>query len=165
MALALTACGQETWETSTEAQLLVPEDVEIQWDETFNGSNDGLAALVPVDIMVYEPGTGEPLVGWAVRVLSDDTDVAILGLDDVEVVSTEGCKDCVITWDAHRDRYFEVLGDSTDGMTLLTDEDGLVRVVVQVDAFPVNPRESDYVSVGVSVGAGAHEESFYLVPR
>ena len=55
--LLLGACVEEDADV---VRVLVPEDVDLHWDASFNGEDDGIAAVVPVDVMVYVDETGEP---------------------------------------------------------------------------------------------------------
>lgn len=147
------------------AALLVPEDVELHWDDSYNAVEDDLGALVPVDVMVYDPNTGEPLEsevfqlrGAGVRFVTADEDV---------LFDPNPCgPPCV--WDAYRDQYVEVdvrMGrDSAESSVILsTDELGLGRVHVFVDAFP---EEGDgFSAIPVHVSLGGVVDTFFIIPR
>ncbi|MBT3219942.1 MAG: hypothetical protein HN348_12705 [Proteobacteria bacterium] len=159
----LVACGDETIpEGST--QLLVPDDIDLHWDPSFNGIDDGLGALIPVDLMVYEGGTGEP-VGFVELYVETIHDTVVFP-DAVEQVVPEVCTHCPFTWDAYRDQYFTFLPEDDEPnnvMVTTTDADGLARVYVFVDAFPAD--DGDFSPVSVTVSVGLDEDSFYLLPQ
>lgn len=143
-AAALIGCSEEG-RTSVGAQLLVPDSVEVRWDDRLNQSADGLGILVPVDLMVYEGATGEPLDFVRLDV-NTSADAVVLDLDDVEPLASD-CVDCV--WDSGRDRYV-VLPDPNDAQQpLLTDADGLARIYVWIDAFPTAQNELLPIEVDV----------------
>ena len=115
-------------------ELLVPDEVAVEWDAQFDEA-EGVGALLPVDLMVYDANTGEPLGNMDLTVEAlQDADHLILLADD-EVVNVEpGCIDCY--WDAGRDRYvgFEDPGDSL--LEVQTDPEGLARVYLWLEALP-----------------------------
>jgi hypothetical protein len=41
--------------------VLLPQDVEIAWDAAFEATGDARVAVVPLDVMVYEAATGDPV--------------------------------------------------------------------------------------------------------
>jgi hypothetical protein len=97
---ALSACASQ----GVAPALLVPDSVLLRWDAAWDGDDDGLAALVPVDVMAYDAATGAPLADVLVSLTPGDgafaddwTDVAVLRADGVRWRS------------GHRD------GDSRDG--------------------------------------------------
>ena len=113
-------------------ELLVPGTLEFPWDEAYNATDDGLSAVLPLDVLVYDVVTGEPLPGAAVELSADR--VAFVLADDV-LPGEAGCTEC--TWDAYRDEYVEVV-PSHDGAPWVAHADatGLVRVYAVVDAVP-----------------------------
>ena len=124
-ALMMVACVDDGF-TGDEAQLLVPDHIAVQWDDSFNGEADGLGALIPVDLMVYEGGSGEPLGQVDLRL---DTDIDVINDGAIDVLASD-CLDCV--WDSGRDRYVD-WGATTSSVQ--TDDDGLARVYLWIDAF------------------------------
>jgi hypothetical protein len=66
--LALAACGTDPG----EPELLLPQEVHVAWEGAYNGVDDGLGVLVPVDVMAYDGATGEPLADVPVEVYTDD---------------------------------------------------------------------------------------------
>lgn len=112
------------------ARLLLPDAVRVTWDDAFNGVDDGLGTLVPVDLMVYDGATGEPLELVDIRFAALAPAAEILAPSDIDLASG-ACRTCV--WDAGRDRY---LGWRVGTSSAQTDDDGLARVYVWVDAFP-----------------------------
>lgn len=132
-ALALTVACSEDGRTAEGAQVLVPDAIDVAWDDRLNDEADGLGLLVPVDVMVYEGSTGEPLELVRLRV---DAGAGSVLVDSEDVGSyASDCLDCV--WDAGRDRYL-LLPDATEPPALLTDSDGMVRIYVWIDAFPTD---------------------------
>lgn len=129
----LAGCSEEG-RTSVGAQLLVPDHVEVRWDDRLNLGSDGLGILVPVDLMVYEGATGEPLDMVRLDV-NAGPEAIVLDLDDVEPLASD-CVDCV--WDSGRDRYVVLPDADAQQRPLLTDADGLARIYVWIDAFPTS---------------------------
>jgi hypothetical protein len=121
---------------------LVPEDVSLYWDSAFDDVNDGRVALVPVDVMVYEGTTGEPLSGIELQFSSTVTGSAVLLPHDVEPLDGDPATevddgDGSLVWDAWRDRYFDLaFAEPQERMEVRTDDAGLARVYAMVDAFP-----------------------------
>lgn len=146
-----------------EAELLVPDDVALHWDDAFNGADDARVALIPVDLMVYTRESGEPVGDVELVVEPAFEGVEVLPFDDVVPVDADRCDHCV--WDAWRDRYVELLdGERWSVEPLRTDENGLARAYVLVDAFP--PTDAgDFDAVPVTVSMGMTEADFHLVPQ
>lgn len=150
-----------------EAELLVPDDLAMPWDRSFNGEADDRVALVPVDLMVYHPESGEPVVGVALEVEPTQPHVEVLPFDEIVTVDAEDCADGPCVWDAWRDRYVDILpnAESASPDWLATDENGLVRAYLLVDAFPEAGTAADFESVSVLVSMGMTDASFQLVPQ
>jgi hypothetical protein len=162
--IALGACVEVEVESM---QVLVPEDLELHWDASFNGEDDGIAAVVPVDVMVYEAASGEPLEAIQLVLYAEEPYAVALAVDEVVAVEAEGCFDCELTWDAWRDRYVEVANGALDmgdeGLALETDLDGLARAYIHVDAFPLS--EDGVEPIVVRVAMGTTDDAFLLTPR
>lgn len=156
MLLTLVACARD------EAQVLVPEDVEIAWDASYNGYDDGIGAVVPVDIMVYEAATGEPVDFVDLEVRAADEGV-LLFLPEA-LVPCELEDDRELLWDVRQDMAYELVEADEGPVALRTDSDGLARVGVLVDAFPLT-EVGDFDAVTVSISTELGDESFSLVPR
>jgi hypothetical protein len=90
---------------SSGPRLLAPEEVSFAWDEAWDEADDGLLALVPLDVMVYDGATGEPRADaeLALRVSGG----ALLPVEAVEA-GEDGCADCV--WDAWSDLPVRLFG-------------------------------------------------------
>jgi hypothetical protein len=163
LALSATACALDDGEAFGDT-LLVPVDVELHWDAAFNATDDGLGAVVPVDLMVYDGTTGEPRDGIALDVLPP-ADAAILFEGDLQRVAPEDCLDCTLFWDAWRDHYYavEVDPDFAGSARVTTGAEGLARVYVLVDAFPA--ADDGFAPAAVRVDAEAASARFQLVPR
>jgi hypothetical protein len=165
--LALAACG----EAGGEAELLLPEEVSVGWDRAYNGQDDGLGALVPVDVMVYEGATGDPLPDVQLAVWTDSVTAWPVPVGEVWLLAAgEVDRDMpgrVQAWDATRDQF--VAFEPVEGIELRTDEGGVARLYVYVDAFPVSSSEGgealDFEPIRVLVSMGSSDELFWLTPR
>jgi hypothetical protein len=148
------ACNVE--EPDAGGSVWVPEDIEIHWDDSFNAMDDGLVAVVPVDVMVYERSTGEPRAGALVEVRASDAAVLLDG--DLTRAPADACADnppdCTLWWDAVRDQYYQ-LADSADpslnALLVRTDAQGIARVVLVVDSLVAEG--SGFAPAVVQVGA------------
>lgn len=156
--IALAACAELD---PLEAELLVPNDLALHWDRSFNGEADDRVALVPLDLMVYGAVSGEPVAGVALQVEPGFDAVELLVVDQVVPMDAEDCGPCA--WDAWRDRYVELVEADGASEALFTDEDGLARAFLLVDAFPEG--ELGFESVPVSVVSATGEATFHLVPQ
>lgn len=168
--------------------LLVPDDVEVRWSRAFDPTNDGIAALVPVDFMVYDAQSGEPMgdVPLVVRAEDDAALVATPGEIDLAPVTPPGdlageCLDCApLWWDAWRDQYFAFAEGAEPSAVLAIDTDptGLARAYVFVDTFTAAQGGAvggapGPVLMTVSIGSPSAarapsepiEETFLLLPR
>lgn len=189
-------CAEEV----AEPELLLPTAVSVEWDAAWNGADDGLGALVPVDVMVYDGATGEPIEGVEVLVSAADEGVLPVPVEGVLVVDDETDTDAL--WDASRDQYVAfdtdlvplVSASDPDGdyepsdrealeyldeLLLETDDGGIARLYLYVDAFPRSDGEFDssrrrsaaleFVDMPVVVAMSARgvvaERTFHLVPR
>jgi hypothetical protein len=164
----------------TEPDLLLPTELSVEWDAAWNGSDDGLGALVPVDVMVYDGATGESIEGVEVLISTGDPGVIPVPVEGVLVIDDE--TDPLALWDASRDQYVafdtelvplaadDELGDAfADELLLETDEGGIARLYLYVDAFPSDFFSDDGfadlpILVEMIAPAGA-ERSFRLIPR
>jgi hypothetical protein len=172
LALALAACAPESEDRSG---LLLPDAVEIRWEGEYNGVDDGLGALVPVDVMAYDGLTGEPRPDVLVHVWTDDDAAAPIAVDAVTVLtdlpeSLPDAAPAAETWDAAHDRFVVLHTEGTgDGssrpadLDLRTDADGIARLYLFVDAFPTVDRA--FGPIRVMVAAGDADELFWLEPR
>jgi hypothetical protein len=170
IAATLTACGLEGGGVAGESQLLVPEDLALHWDASFNRMDDGLAVLLPVDVMVYDGASGEPLDGVALELHGTVPGAMLVFPEAVHLVGPEETDAEEYWWDAWRDRYFEFDVDESLGPSLQlqteTDSTGLARVYVFVDSFPEDDLEvGGFGPASVTVSMGEMDESFLLIPR
>ena len=136
LTLLLVGCAVEDSEMGP--QLLVPDEVPVDWDASLDGVDDGLVALVPVDVMVYDSQSGDPLDGMEIELIGDAPDTLLAHVDDVFAATApdESGDDVVegAMWDAWRDRYVTVADDApSERLTVSTDSTGLARVYVVVD--------------------------------
>lgn len=160
VALTLAACGPEAPHAG-EAQLLVPEGYEIGWDDSFNGRDDGLALLVPIDLMVYAP-SGEPVEGAALS-LTGASGALLVGPDAIVSLGADDPRPG--WWDAWRDRYvaFAPGEEPVASLEVETDATGLARCWAFVDAFPVE--RGHMLPAHVVVALDGAEDAVVLVPR
>src|SRR5262245_22971360 len=82
-AVLLAACGSDP----AEPELLLPDEVGIAWEDVYNGIDDGLGALVPVDVMAYDGASGEPLANVPIQVWTDDVAAIPLPVEAVLVMN------------------------------------------------------------------------------
>jgi len=142
------------------AAVLVPEDVELHWDASYNGAHDAIGAMVPADVMVYDPATGEPLQGESFELRGEG--VRFVTAEDEVLFDPEPCeRGCV--WDAYADQYVEVELPESDTVTVTSDELGLGRVYVYVDSFPEGSQRFSAVPVYVAIGGVV--DHFLIIPR
>lgn len=152
------ACAEDA-RTAEGAQLLVPEAVQVEWDDQFSEADD-VGLLVPVDLMVFEGSSGEPLDFVRVTV-GAEAGAQVLELDAVEMVPTD-CDDCV--WDAGRDRYVVLPADGAPAAdrTVLTDADGMARIYVWIDAFPTD-EDGDLLPIAIDADTDVSGATFDIV--
>ena len=158
LGLFLAACGQDE-------QLLLPDNIEVHWDSSFNALDDSLGAVVPVDVMVYDSTSGEPLSDVELE-FHVDTQHAHLLRTSALAPMVWRCDDCDSLWDSYSDQYYEVnveLDVTHPRLRINTDEDGLAQFYVVVDSFAAN--NGSFLSVEVEAETDAVRGSFYLQPR
>ncbi|MEQ1505165.1 MAG: hypothetical protein ABMB14_23220 [Myxococcota bacterium] len=188
--LVVAACGEEP---DFAAELLPPDDVSVTWEAAYNGTNDGLGALVPLDVMAYDGATGEPLGDVSIEVWVDDADHADanadgpgatpLPVDAVLVIDPDEAEaDDLIAWDAAHDQFVAVdldrseAGTRADGVILHTDSGGIARLYLFVDAFDASVDRPDtfapgslapgsFAPITVVVSMGDVEELFSVAAR
>lgn len=161
--VATTACSVDPGVNPDGARLLVQERVEVDWDRSFDGLDDGIGTLLPVSVHVYDGATGEPLGGVEVALQSGSSGVRPVLVDEVLAVDPDTCG-CDAVWDVWADDFYELaLSEHPAELEgALTDEDGMLRVYLYVDALP-DPRDGGDVTVAVDIGVDDVE--FTLVPR
>lgn len=144
--------------------LLVPVDVELHWDAAFNEVDDGLGAVVPVDLMVYESTSGAPREGVEL-IVHPPADAAVLRDADLTPVAPEDCRDCTLFWDAWRDRYYAVDTEPAfaEPVRVSTGPEGLARVHLLVEAFRADG--GGFEPADVQVHTDGATQHFRLVPR
>lgn len=157
VSVAAGACVPEA--APTGAQVLLPADVEFSWNDAYNQEDDGRAAILPLDVMVYDVATQEALPGVDVELASDQ---AMFVPSEVVQSGDPDCTGCV--WDAYRDEWVDLDPASVDEpLVVQTDAYGLARVYALVDAVSI--AKGRYEPVTVRVGAGQRFETMQLVPR
>lgn len=162
-ALPLVLLGGCVFGESDAPQLLVPDEVEVQWDAPYDGINDGRVALVPVDVMIYGGANGEPLADVNVDVSIAWRDAGLIAPDEVIAVPLTEIDSEDVVWDVWRDRYFSIDHVATS-LRVRTDASGLARVYVYADAFPVGT-DGAPLPIPVVVSMGITDDTFLIVPR
>lgn len=157
--LVATACIVAT----EQPELLLPEAVPVEWEESYDAEGDGLGALVPVDLMAYDGATGQPLSSIPLVVYSPSGSAWPVEPDEVVVVDPDDCYGCELLWDAQRDEYL-LAPRVSDPLSLRTDEDGMARLYLYVDSFP-SSAGGDFGDLVVVVEMNDGEQSFLLLPR
>jgi hypothetical protein len=56
---------------TSEPELLVPDVVSVAWSDAYDAEGDGLGAIVPLDVMVYESSSGAPLANIVLTIASE----------------------------------------------------------------------------------------------
>ncbi|MFT6144444.1 MAG: hypothetical protein ACJAZO_004374 [Myxococcota bacterium] len=166
LTVVLVGCAVE--ESASGPQLLIPEDIAVDWDQSLNDVDDGLVALVPVDVMVYDSQSGEPLDDVMVELSGTAPDTLLLSAFDVQpgyLYDGTSAAEGDLSWDVWRDRYVDLGSvDVGDRLTVRTDATGLARVYVLVDRFAMD-RSGRAVPATVTVTTRDSEQSLVLHPR
>jgi len=162
--------------------LLIQDQVQVGWQEEYNGRDDGLGALAPVDVMAYDVVTGEPEPGVDLHVWTDDGAVMPVPSDGVTVLDSDLSIESATSmqasaramqaparaieiWDAEHDEFVGL--DPSDDLELRTDRGGVARLYLYVDAFPETTEGFAPVRVVVTLGESgrAADGLFWLAPR
>jgi hypothetical protein len=138
-----------------EPRLLLPDGIDVAWEDAYNQDGDGLGALVPVDVMAYDGASGEPLAGVELLVWTDEDGAWPVPTEGVWLVDPDAEP---AFWDASRDQ-FVMLELADDPLTLETDASGLARAYVYVDSFPTVADGFAAISAVVGFGADASEDA------
>jgi hypothetical protein len=146
-----------------DGALLIPADVDVTWDEAWNGVDDGVAAFVPVDVMAYDAATGDALPGVPVGLLIDGVAAEAIAPRDLLVPDDDCGADCGDEWDAWGDRWVAPTDAGAASLDGVTDDDGLVRWTVRIDAFPTSAGTA--MPQAVSVFGLDLDETFLIAPR
>jgi hypothetical protein len=140
--LSLAACVEEE-----QPRLILPNGIEVAWEDTYNPEGDGLGALVPVDVMVYDGGTGEALSSMPLEVWTDHDGAWPVPAEGVVLVDPDLEP---AFWDASSDQFVRLeLAD--DPLGLVTDNSGLARAYVFVDSFGETPPDPLDAAIDVFV--------------
>jgi hypothetical protein len=161
MLLLLAGCFDASEEGGP--QLLTPDQVEFYWDTSFNGYEDNLGALVPMDLMVYDGISGEAIEAIRLDISLAGGEGLVVPPEAVGFLDVEECSECEYLWDSYRDQYFVLPGGDSalsNSLSLETDATGLARVYVFVDAFD----EEDFdVELDVRIDMGEISRHVVLV--
>ncbi len=148
-----------------DAELLLPGPIDVAWEGAYDGENDGLGALIPVDVMAYDGASGRPLTNVELEVWAESGTAWPVPVEQVVVVEPDDeCTECELLWDAERDEFLHEIS-VVDILPLSTDADGLARLYLYVDTFPEGDGGADFGDLAVLVSMGTTEETFLLLPR
>jgi hypothetical protein len=164
LALVVTAClpPSSGVEAPYSAALQLPEDVVLSWNKEYNEVEDGIGALVLLDMLVYDSDSGDPMDNIRVEVMSlwsgiylipqtavkivpppNEPDMAECDVDGDGQIDFDAPDSC--SWSSNFDtsgnQYFELASEfasaySPNLMYGATDEHGLLRIYVYVDSMP-----------------------------
>ena len=151
--LAAAGCDVDV-DAEGRVRILPPDDVAFVWDVSMNAQDDGMGALVPLDVLVYDRHTGEPMRDVEVDVTIEHG--VLLPEDGLMLFREASCATCVSFWDAQLDRT--VLLDETDGVSsgvFLSDGDGMVRLYAVMDELPTRDGEFEVSAVQIQAGRDA----------
>lgn len=118
------------------AQVLLPDATSFAWGAVYDAEDDGLVALVPLDVLVYDGFSGQPLA-WADVTLraraGDSGRVALVGAAQVDravpydrgvsgfgglgtpaLGPVDGPEAGVLLWDVYRDEAVALSADGLD---------------------------------------------------
>lgn len=138
--LALSSACVDSVTAPFSARVTVPDDVQIGWAESYNGTNDGLGLLIPrLTAMVYDSDTNYPLEKIEIEVISNYPGVLIIPDEAVKQVDPpevpadvtspadirDYCTDeegnfdnteewCAWYWDADSGAYYDFGSDYAD---------------------------------------------------
>lgn len=175
LALMVTAClpPSSGVEAPYSAALQLPEDITLAWNQEYNDVEDGIGALVLLDLLVYDADSGDPMDNIRIEVMSLWSGIYLIPQTAVKIVPPPAEPDpaeCdsdgdgqidfdapdACSWsemfDTSGDQYFELASEyasaySPNLMYGATDEHGLLRVYVYVDSMPATAdSESGVVS-------------------
>ena len=160
--IAASACVAEVEGSDLLTEVLPPEDIGLLWDDSFNGIEDDVVAIVPVDVLVYDISLDLPVQGVDVLLTPDHQDARVLAPESVDLLDPSDCMDCEGTLDIYRGFYVEYIADSYQA-SVVTDVDGIARAYVEVDAFPLSDEGREPISVQVE--ADGHVVAFRIAPE
>lgn len=144
-----------------EPRLLLPGEVRVAWETAYNGEEDGLGALVALDVMVYDGASGQPLGDVELLVWTEGDAAWPVPAEAVWVVDPDACDGCDALWDATHDEFVAL--EPVEGtLVLRTDDRGIARTYLYVDAFPA--ADADFDPIPVLVSMGATDETLLLTP-
>jgi hypothetical protein len=153
----------------------------VAWSDAYDGTGDGLGAVVPVDVMVYDGATGAPLQGVELAIASEHDGTWVIPAGQVVaadasragVVDLDGDADPMVAaaaawlqatevdsvqvlFDTRHDRFVTIDAEASDlltgATTVVTNPDGVARVLLFVDRFP-SAASSGWADVAVVVSA------------
>jgi hypothetical protein len=166
LALWVTACvpPDSGVEAPYSAALQLPDDITLSWNTQYNEVEDGIGALVLLDMLVYDSDSGDPMDNIRLEVMSLWSGIYLIPQTAVKIVPPPNDPDpseCdadgdgnidfdapdSCSWsgnfDTSGDQYFEIASEyasaySPNLMYGATDEHGLLRVYVYVDSMPAS---------------------------
>lgn len=157
--VALSAGCAEDATSGDAVAVLTPSTVSFPWDDAFDLPDDGVAALVPFDVMVYRSSDGLPVARAEVALHAFGAELVSPAAVTVVGGDGQGCpvggdnESCV--WDVFGDALVRLDPTAPPAPDFVgeTDGAGLLRVYAVVDAVidAVIESESDDLRVSAQV--------------
>ncbi|MCK6504627.1 hypothetical protein L6R53_14685 [Myxococcota bacterium] len=187
---SLTGCMQNGLQAPYTAFVLAPASVSVAWDDSYNGLNDGIGAIILGDFLVYDAENDEPLQNVNLEILSNSAGACLVPSEALQLVdyptmpegsSLADCVDengnfdntvyewCAWHYDTLSGNYYQFGSDFADSggfcpgyHTGTTDRYGLLRVYVYLDALATQGEESDFQNAQI-VGTTGYDSDFFEI--
>lgn len=159
----LTGCSPKGLQAPYSAYVVAPSSVKIAWDESYNGLNDGIGAVLLGDFYVYDSDSSAPLNNIKLEITSGTAGVCLVPAEALKNVDYPGMPDgasmadcvdengnfdnlanewCGWNYDTITGRFYQFGSDyaGVDGFcpnyeTGVTDRYGLMRIYLYIDAL------------------------------
>lgn len=189
---SLTGCMQNGLQAPYTAFVLAPSSVSVAWDDSFNGINDGIGAIILGDFLVYDGEDDAPLQNINLEIISNSTGACLVPSEALQLVDSpfipEGasmadCVDengnfdntvnewCAWNYDTLSGNYYQFGSDYADDGGFCpgyfegtTDRYGLLRVYVYLDALATQGEESDFQNAQIMGTTGYDSDFFEIGP-
>jgi len=159
----LTGCSPHGLQAPYSAYVVAPSSVKIAWDESYNGLNDGIGAVLVGNFYVYDSDTSAPLNNIKLEITSGTAGVCLVPAEALNTVDYPGMPDgasmadcidengnfdnqtnewCGWNYDTISGQFYQFGSDyaGVDGFcpnlqTGVTDRYGLLRIYLYIDAL------------------------------